>query len=154
MPKKATRLWGVFYAILFHCARVVFWILRPRVRGTMVAIWHKGQVLLVKSSYRKGWSLPGGLAKKGETLVDAAVREAHEEVGIQLNAKDLVQIGQTSGDLGPNDTSRFFEVKVEAPVDITVDGREIIQGEFVDPKVALGRTLNTDVRNYLLKREG
>ena len=153
MAKIAARLWGVFYVILFNCARAAFWILRPRIRGTIVAIWHKEQVLLVKSSYRRGWSFPGGLAKKGEKSEAAAVREAFEEVGVRLKVEDLVKIGETSGDLGPHDTSNFYEVKIEQPVDITVDGREIISGEFVSPEAALRRTLNPNVRNYLLKRE-
>ncbi len=153
MAKIAARLWGIFYTILFHCARVAFWIFRPRVRGTIVAIWYKDHILLVQSSYRRGWSLPGGLAKKGEVLAEAAVRETYEEVGIQLNVDDLVKVGEASGDLGPHDTSNFYEVAIEHKVDITVDGREIISGEFVAPGDAMHRTLNPIVRSYLLNRE-
>lgn len=154
MSKIAMRLWGVFYVILFHCARLTFWIFRPRIRGTMVAIWNGGRILLVQSSYRKGWCLPGGLARKSETLAQAAAREAREEVGIHLKAEDLVQVGKAPGDLGPHDVSNLFEVELEGPVEINVDGREIVHGEFFTPRDALHHTLNANVRNYLLSHIG
>ena len=43
-----------------------------------------GAVLLVRQSYRRGWALPGGLLKRGESPADAAVRETREEVGVEV----------------------------------------------------------------------
>lgn len=45
-----------------------------------------GDVLLVKT--RRGWELPGGKVKPGETLLDAAVRECIEETGIKPDLAD------------------------------------------------------------------
>lgn len=154
MPNLVTRLWGVCLFIAFQSARLIFSITKPRIRGTMVAIWHRGRILLVKSSYRKGWSIPGGLAKKGEAWEKAAVRETFEEVGIQLREEDLIFKAEVPGELGPRDLSHLFEVDIDSPVEITADGREIIHAEFATPEEALERTLHGNVRRYLERRAG
>ncbi|GGY97728.1 NUDIX hydrolase [Streptomyces poonensis] len=47
------------------------------------------------ASYGSGeWALPCGKVDPGESVVDAAVREAHEELGIILAPADLL-VGQT-----------------------------------------------------------
>lgn len=50
-------------------------------------------VLLVKrtnTDWASGyWNFPGGLFEENETLVAAAAREAHEEVGVAINQNDL-----------------------------------------------------------------
>lgn len=44
-----------------------------------------GRVLLVDQPYLEGWALPGGNLKRGESLVDGAVRELREELGLALS---------------------------------------------------------------------
>ncbi|QKW30513.1 NUDIX hydrolase [Streptomyces seoulensis] len=43
-----------------------------------------GEVLVVNPTYKEYWNLPGGAVDvdQGETPLDAAVREVHEELGI------------------------------------------------------------------------
>mgnify|MGYP000962871050 CR=1 FL=1 len=48
-----------------------------------------GALLLVEHTYRRRWGVPGGLMEKGEAPEDAAVREAREEVGL-----DIVLVGE------------------------------------------------------------
>lgn len=43
-----------------------------------------GAILLVQHSYRKEWGFPGGLAKRGEEIRHAAVRETLEEVNLPI----------------------------------------------------------------------
>jgi 8-oxo-dGTP diphosphatase len=55
----------------------------------------EGKVLLVKRSNapQKGkWAIPGGSVKLGETLQEAAEREAKEETGLTIKANDPVFI--------------------------------------------------------------
>ena len=49
-------------------------------------------MLLVKHSYLQGWYLPGGGVKKGESIEEAARREAFEEVGAKLDSLHLLGI--------------------------------------------------------------
>jgi len=52
---------------------------RPHTHGALVAIWWQQQLLLVKTSYRRGYGLPGGGLERGETAAQAAVRELQEQ---------------------------------------------------------------------------
>ncbi|WP_029233296.1 NUDIX hydrolase [Butyrivibrio sp. VCB2006] len=56
----------------------------------------RGQLLLQKRSDTGEWCVPGGALEPGETYIEAATRELHEEVGITV--KDLELFGLYSGD--------------------------------------------------------
>ncbi|TCN20519.1 NUDIX hydrolase [Mesobacillus foraminis] len=43
----------------------------------------KGEILLIKGP-RRGWEMPGGQVEEGESIKDAAIREAKEESGIDI----------------------------------------------------------------------
>ena len=46
----------------------------------------KGIVLILRKNDPKGWALPGGFVDYGETLEEAAMREAQEETGLRIRA--------------------------------------------------------------------
>ena len=49
-----------------------------------------GHMLLVRQSYRRdGWGFPGGLLRRREEPADAARRELHEELGIDVELVGL-----------------------------------------------------------------
>jgi ADP-ribose pyrophosphatase YjhB (NUDIX family) len=59
---------------------------RPVV-GVGVVIWRKDKVLLIRRGQpprKNEWSLPGGMQHLGETIMEAAVREAREETGLDI----------------------------------------------------------------------
>jgi 8-oxo-dGTP diphosphatase len=67
---------------------------RPLV-GVGAIIVESGRVLLIKRGHAplKGeWSIPGGLLEVGETLRQAAEREALEETGLTVRTTDLVGV--------------------------------------------------------------
>jgi 8-oxo-dGTP diphosphatase len=61
--------------------------------GGFVLIARREQVLLVKQAYGLGlWALPGGLASPGESVEAAAIREANEETGLDVELGGVVGI--------------------------------------------------------------
>lgn len=50
--------------------------------------------LLCKVSFGKGWDIPKGEIDRGESPLQAVVREVREEVGISLPVKDLEDLGR------------------------------------------------------------
>ncbi|MFH1218882.1 MAG: NUDIX hydrolase [Candidatus Eisenbacteria bacterium] len=44
----------------------------------------RGIVLIKRKNPPAGWALPGGFVDYGETVEEAAVREAHEETGLRV----------------------------------------------------------------------
>jgi len=61
---------------------------RGKTLGARVcAIDGQGRILLVRHSYVKGWTFPGGGVDKGETLRQAAIRELREEAGVQARGE-------------------------------------------------------------------
>ena len=63
--------------------------------GVGAIIIEDGRVVLVKRGHPplKGeWSIPGGMLEVGEMLRAAAVREAHEETGLTVEATELLGV--------------------------------------------------------------
>ncbi|HEX2104963.1 MAG TPA: NUDIX domain-containing protein [Solirubrobacteraceae bacterium] len=62
-------------------------VMRPDFRGVKVVLGDgRGRVLFVRHHYgdRWQWELPGGAARPGEPLAEAAAREAWEELGADV----------------------------------------------------------------------
>lgn len=61
-----------------------------------------GRVLLQLRGDKKTWAIPGGAMELGETSLQAAVREFHEETGIAVEAKRLLNIYTNFDESYPN----------------------------------------------------
>ena len=67
----------------------------PKLMVDVVVLSEEGQVLLMRRAsdpYEGNWALPGGFVEVGETLEDAAVREAGEETGLEVEIVHLVGV--------------------------------------------------------------
>jgi len=68
---------------------ILQWMPRPCVD---LVLKSNGEILLLKRSIhpQKGfWALPGGMINKGESIKEAAIRKADEELGLKVLAEDL-----------------------------------------------------------------
>src|SRR3569833_2154085 len=67
---------------------------RPWV-GVGIVVWRDDKVLLVRRAKppRLGeWSIPGGAQSLGETVFEAAIREVHEEAGIDIRPTAIITV--------------------------------------------------------------
>ena len=138
-----------------HRLALVYWyILRPRVEGAYVAVWHDDDVLLIRNSYRAEYSFPAGGPKRGESLEETAIRELYEEVGIRTVPSQLRRIGRFFTDIEfRQDYSTVFELVLDTTPAVRIDGREVVQAEFTPYGDALQRRLTPIVAQYFEWRE-
>ena len=80
------------HRLVYRAMRVWWAIRRPLTMGAFVILVRGGEVLLVRTTYHRTWSLPGGGVQRGETLEQAARREAAEEVGATLGELKLLGV--------------------------------------------------------------
>jgi 8-oxo-dGTP diphosphatase len=107
-----------------ECEFVFF--LNPKVAaGTL---FHRdGKLVLLKRAIEPGygkWVFPGGFVDRGETVIDAAVRETREEANVEVRVQELVDVFSYSG----------------SPVVVVVYAAEIVSGELsaADESLELG----------------
>ena len=55
----------------------------------ILAFNSSNQICLVRHTYTLGWHLPGGGVEAGETCLQAALKEAHEEAGLIISPEDI-----------------------------------------------------------------
>ena len=82
----------LFIRILYHGYRVYCFLFRPVSVGVRVLMTKEDSVWLVRQTYMPGWFMPGGGVKRGETLEQAARREAWEETGAELGPLTLLGV--------------------------------------------------------------
>ena len=61
----------------------------PASAGALVR-GRKGRLLILKPTYKGGWTIPGGVIEVGESPWQACRRETHEECGLDVTAGRLV----------------------------------------------------------------
>ncbi|MGN6083040.1 NUDIX domain-containing protein [Trinickia sp.] len=126
-------IWRVALRVGFRLARLWWHLRRPRHEGALVAIYIGQSLLLVKSSYRAEWGLPGGSIHPGETPEAAAQREMDEEIGFSSDA--LRPAGSVYGLWdGRRDRVHFFELHLESAPELRLDNREIIATRLASPE--------------------
>ncbi len=81
--KLLDGLLRVVLTAVHHGLRTVWSVSRPKRHGAhALALTPAGKVVLVKLRYARGWRVPGGGRPPGEDLIEAALRELREEIGL------------------------------------------------------------------------
>lgn len=126
-------VWRVTLRVGFRLARVWWRLRRPNHEGALVAIYVGRALLLLKSSYRDEWGLPGGSINPGETPEQAAQREMREEIGMQ--PYPLTPKGTVCGIWdGRRDRVHFFELHLDSLPELRLDYREIVAARLTSPE--------------------
>ena len=122
----------------------------PFVTVDIIIRYHGGIVMIERKNPPPGWAIPGGFVDIGESLEDAAVREAKEETSLDVTLVEqfhayskpdrdprfhtvsVVFIGDGKGTLAGRDDARKAEIFAEGslPDAIAFDHREIIADYF------------------------
>lgn len=91
-----------------------------------------GRLLLLRQPPGRGWSLPAGLLDRGETPVEAAVRELAEESGIRLEPEQLRQaVPNAVVHHHGRWVDMVFETEVPAAsTPLAVDHREVLEAAW------------------------
>jgi len=76
-----------------RCGQVIF--MDPKVAVGTIIVNGEGQIVLVRRAIEPGyglWVFPGGYVDKGEVVTAAAVREAREEAGLEIQLDRLLNV--------------------------------------------------------------
>ena len=102
----------------------------------VIIINEQNEVLLVQNRLTKFWYVPGGGINRDELAIDAAVREAQEEVGISLYKEKLVLIATVNqsfpvAEQPTNIYGHFFVTRLKGKVDLKIDPAEIEKAKWI-----------------------
>jgi 8-oxo-dGTP pyrophosphatase MutT (NUDIX family) len=122
-------------ALIGLAARTWFRLVRPMTLGVRVAVFDaEGRVMLVRHSYMPGWYLPGGGIERGETALEAAVKEVREEAGLAVLPEDLRLASIHANFVNfPGDHVLLYACNRFTPSDHVPNPREIAQWGFFPP---------------------
>lgn len=121
----------------------------------------KGEILLARSpKWGNKWTLPGGHVEPGETIIEAAWREAKEETGLKLKPGKIIHFGELINSEGFQRPAHFIYFNVVFDVldeTVTLDERELTEYAWVEPEEALSLDLADSypevLEAYLASRE-
>ncbi|MBC8072002.1 MAG: NUDIX domain-containing protein [Deltaproteobacteria bacterium] len=149
------RGFQIAFKVAHRMLRAYWTVRKPHTHGALVAVWYQGEVLLVKNSYRRDYTLPGGYVRAGESVSAAAARELAEECEIAVDPASIRQVytGVHAYEHREDDVT-ISEITVERRPRISVDHREVVWAGFKSPEAALAMSIVPHLREYLMARRG
>lgn len=99
-----------------------------------VCIVKDNKILILKESplsdHKEKWTFPAGHLEGKETILETALRETQEEIGIRPNIKGVVKFGILS-DSTRDVTAVFFYAKIKSEKLIKLDKKEISEYRWI-----------------------
>jgi 8-oxo-dGTP pyrophosphatase MutT (NUDIX family) len=137
-PTVVDRAFQLSYTVAYRLMRTYWRVKRPVTHGALVALWHDGEVLLVRNSYVPYYSAPGGYVRRDEESRHAAARELAEEVDLQVAPEALtLALDVTHEWEYKQDHVHIFELTLRERPTIRVDHREVIDATWFRPEQAV-----------------
>ncbi len=97
--------------------------------GVIIKDW-EWRILLLKTSYKKTWEIPGWVVDEWESPKKCAEREVREEIWIDITVWELLVVEYHKTDI--DDALMFiFDWWTIHEKDITIDDDEIVEYKFV-----------------------
>lgn len=97
--------------------------------GVNIAIIQDGKILLTKRRDFEVWCLPGGEVDDGESIAQAALREAQEEVGLEVKLERLVGIHSRPQWLSRGAHVVLFAAKI-SDGELRIQPQEVLDARF------------------------
>jgi len=135
------------YRLAYAGLRLYWLVIRPQSSGVKCLLTDGERVLLVRHTYGfRGWDLPGGSIKRGETPEAAARREMNEELGISIDGWRA--LGRFAVTVDHRlDRVQWFQAEVSDPA-LTLDLGELAAASWF-PRDALPAELGRYARGIL-----
>lgn len=79
----------------------------------LLAVSGRQLLVIEKIGRKKRFTLPGGIQKKKETIVESLERETVEEIGLKLNAQDAIHMSTSSLKAKGLTTKHYFLLHIK-----------------------------------------
>lgn len=128
------------------------------------------ELLILKTSYTKNWTIPGGCLNKGESPLEGLRREIKEEIGVELEIKKCLIIDSKKEIIGNYEDESLQIIFIGKKLNkndiakIKIDANEITEFKFKKIEEALKllnlkiakriKSLNNDFNQCILTENG
>ena len=119
------------YRVAYRLLRLWSRLWPTTTEGVKCVLRHDGRILFIRHTYgdRRLWELPGGGLHRGEPPLEAAAREAREELGVELAWRPLASV-----ELRDHRLTTMHVFAADAPTDaVTHDPGELAEVRWAAP---------------------
>ncbi len=107
----------------------------PRVASGVLFVDDQDRVLMLRTTYKSHWEIPGGYVEAAESPLDACIREVQEELGLHVQVKALLAIDWAPHPAEGDKVLFVFDGGILSPdqlAEIKFEDGEIGEWAFVD----------------------
>jgi 8-oxo-dGTP pyrophosphatase MutT (NUDIX family) len=145
--KPRVLIGRIGYRIAHRLLRMYWFLSHPEIDGVKCVLTDRDRVLLVRHTYgRREWDLPGGGMKRGESEVETARREMHEELGVWIDQWHSLGAIKASP-YHSRDTLRCLHAELHDP-ELKIEPIELYAAEWF-PRAGLPEDLGRHARRVV-----